>query len=128
MRFPPASPHSTGGVAPEPEEDSLSVSCPVDLDTMRLRRDVAAMYARVATSPEGSFHFHRGGGDGHQPGCGAGMDLLLASKRVGPAGRVIGVDMTAEIRRGRCERRGVETMTRDARHVAGTPARVDVRN
>jgi SAM-dependent methyltransferase len=27
-------------------------------------------------------------------GCGAGFDLLLAAERVGPAGRVIGVDMT----------------------------------
>jgi arsenite methyltransferase len=27
-------------------------------------------------------------------GCGAGMDLLLAARRTGPKGRVIGVDMT----------------------------------
>jgi ubiquinone/menaquinone biosynthesis C-methylase UbiE len=27
-------------------------------------------------------------------GCGAGMDLLLAGKRVGPEGRAIGIDMT----------------------------------
>ncbi|HEX7048077.1 MAG TPA: methyltransferase domain-containing protein [Gammaproteobacteria bacterium] len=27
-------------------------------------------------------------------GCGAGMDLILAARRVGPQGRVIGVDMT----------------------------------
>lgn len=27
-------------------------------------------------------------------GCGAGMDLLLAAKKVGPTGRAIGVDMT----------------------------------
>jgi len=27
-------------------------------------------------------------------GCGAGMDLLLAARRVGPKGRAIGVDMT----------------------------------
>lgn len=32
-------------------------------------------------------------------GCGAGTDLLLAAARVGPAGRAIGVDMTAEMRR-----------------------------
>ena len=31
-------------------------------------------------------------------GCGAGMDLLLAARRVGPAGRAIGVDMTPEMR------------------------------
>ncbi|GAB1427363.1 hypothetical protein MASR2M17_07890 [Aminivibrio sp.] len=30
-------------------------------------------------------------------GCGAGADLLLASEAVGPAGRVIGVDMTEEM-------------------------------
>ena len=42
------------------KDDHMSVNCPVDLDTMRLRREVAAMYARVATSPDDSFHFHRG--------------------------------------------------------------------
>lgn len=31
-------------------------------------------------------------------GCGAGMDLLLAAKRVGPSGRILGVDMTPEMR------------------------------
>lgn len=30
-------------------------------------------------------------------GCGAGLDLILAAQRVGPTGRVIGVDMTAEM-------------------------------
>jgi SAM-dependent methyltransferase len=30
--------------------------------------------------------------------CGAGMDLLLAARRVGPGGRAIGVDMTAAMR------------------------------
>jgi len=30
-------------------------------------------------------------------GCGAGMDLLLAAQKVGPAGRVIGIDMTDEM-------------------------------
>jgi arsenite methyltransferase len=33
-------------------------------------------------------------------GCGAGMDLLLAAKRVGPNGKAIGVDMTLAM----CER------------------------
>jgi arsenite methyltransferase len=32
-------------------------------------------------------------------GCGAGMDLLLAAKQVGHAGRAIGVDMTEAMRR-----------------------------
>ena len=31
-------------------------------------------------------------------GCGAGLDTLIAARQVGPAGRVIGVDMTAEMR------------------------------
>ena len=31
-------------------------------------------------------------------GCGAGMDLLLAARRVGPAGRAIGIDMTDAMR------------------------------
>jgi arsenite methyltransferase len=31
-------------------------------------------------------------------GCGAGTDLLLAARRVGPHGRAIGVDMTAAMR------------------------------
>jgi len=30
-------------------------------------------------------------------GCGAGMDLLLAARRVGPTGEAIGVDMTPEM-------------------------------
>jgi SAM-dependent methyltransferase len=36
--------------------------------------------------------------------CGAGMDLLLAAKRVGPAGKAIGVDMTKAMRD--CAREG----------------------
>jgi SAM-dependent methyltransferase len=31
-------------------------------------------------------------------GCGAGLDALIAARQVGPAGRVIAVDMTAEMR------------------------------
>ena len=31
-------------------------------------------------------------------GCGGGMDLLLAARHVGPAGRAIGIDMTAAMR------------------------------
>ena len=30
-------------------------------------------------------------------GCGAGIDLILAARKVGPSGRVIGVDMTPEM-------------------------------
>ena len=32
-------------------------------------------------------------------GCGAGLDTLIAAQQVGPAGRVIAVDMTEEMRR-----------------------------
>ena len=30
-------------------------------------------------------------------GCGGGLDVLLASRMVGPSGRVIGIDMTAQM-------------------------------
>ena len=36
-------------------------------------------------------------------GCGAGTDLLLAARRVGPRGRAIGVDMTEGMRRRAAE-------------------------
>lgn len=116
----------------------MAVSCPIGFDVASLRAEVQTMYARVATSPDGDFHFHRGpqyaaamlGYDatelaalplnvtssfagvgnphaiGRIPagatlvdiGCGAGMDLLLASRRTGPQGRAIGVDMTEAMR------------------------------
>lgn len=50
-------------------------------------------------------------------GCGAGTDLLLAARRVGAAGRAIGVDMTEAMRR-----RAVA-----AARAAGLAGRVDVR-
>ena len=37
-----------------------STSCPVDLDTQKLRTAVQDMYSRVASDPGGDFHFHRG--------------------------------------------------------------------
>jgi arsenite methyltransferase len=114
------------------------------LDTERLREAIQAMYTRVATSPAGVFHFHRGpdyavtmlgysaaavaalpeevtaafSGVGNplriaslskgmtvvDVGCGAGLDLLLAARAVGPSGRAIGIEMTeamaARARRG----------------------------
>ena len=116
----------------------MAVSCPIDFDVASLRAEIQTMYSRVATSPDGEFHFHRGpqyaatmlGYDaaelaalpldvtssfvgvgnphaiGRIPtgatvvdiGCGAGTDLLLAARRVGPPGRAIGVDMTAAMR------------------------------
>lgn len=38
----------------------MAVACPVDLDTLVLRREIQSIYARVATEPAGQFHFHRG--------------------------------------------------------------------
>jgi arsenite methyltransferase len=38
----------------------VAVVCPVDLDKARLRAEVQTIYSRVATAPEGEFHFHRG--------------------------------------------------------------------
>src|ERR1700704_6635362 len=38
----------------------MTLVCPVDLDSMRLRREVQEMYSRVAAAPGGSYHFHRG--------------------------------------------------------------------
>jgi SAM-dependent methyltransferase len=38
----------------------MAVTCPVDLDTARLRNEVQSIYARVAAAPDGEFHFHRG--------------------------------------------------------------------
>ena len=38
----------------------MAVTCPVDLDTLKLRLDIQSIYARVATDPGEAFHFHRG--------------------------------------------------------------------
>jgi SAM-dependent methyltransferase len=38
----------------------MAVACPVDLDTARLRAEVQSIYSRVASAPDGEFHFHRG--------------------------------------------------------------------
>ena len=116
----------------------MALSCPVDLDTRKLRAEIQSIYARVAADPSGEFHFHRGPeyaatrlrydaaelatlpgtvtgsfagvGNPHaiaplpsgatvvDIGSGAGMDLLLAARHVGPSGRAIGVDMTEAMR------------------------------
>jgi arsenite methyltransferase len=116
----------------------MTLACPVDLDSLRLRREVQDIYSRVAVAPDGSFHFHRGPeyaigwlgydaaelsqlppevthafagvGNPHAVaplasgarvvdiGSGAGTDLLLAARHVGSAGRVTGIDMTADMR------------------------------
>jgi len=38
----------------------MALTCPVDLDTRRLKQEVSSLYARVATDPNGNYHFHRG--------------------------------------------------------------------
>jgi arsenite methyltransferase len=38
----------------------MPVTCPIDLDTARLRKEIQSIYARVASAPDGEFHFHRG--------------------------------------------------------------------
>ena len=150
----------------------MSLTCPVDLDTLMLRREITTMYARVATAPEGEFHFHRGpayaaamlGYDRHElerlpaavtarfagvgnphavatlptgatvvdVGCGGGMDLLLAALHVGPSGRAIGVDMTAQMRERAaagaraCGLANIEVRDGDATQLPIDDASVDV--
>ena len=112
----------------------MATTCPIDLDTSRLRDEIRAIYARVATDPSTEFHFHRGPAYAAERlgydstalaalppdatasfagvanplrmatlspcatvvdiGCGAGMDLMLAARAVGPDGHAIGIDMT----------------------------------
>lgn len=116
----------------------MALTCPIQLDVATLRTEIQTMYERVATVPDGEFHFHRGPAYaasrlGYDPnelarlppdvtssfagvgnphaiapidqgavvldiGCGAGTDLLLAARRIGPDGCAIGVDMTAAMR------------------------------
>lgn len=38
----------------------MPITCPVDLDTLKLRAEIQSVYARVAADPSGEFHFHRG--------------------------------------------------------------------
>ena len=49
--------------------------------------------------------------------CGAGMDLLLAARRVGPTGKAIGIDMTP----------GMRSMAQQAAREAGLSNIVDIR-
>jgi arsenite methyltransferase len=108
------------------------------IDTQAVREEVSKVYSRVASDPDGDFHFHCGPAYaaeflGYDPaelaalpsecvasfagianphaiapilsgetvldiGCGAGTDLLLAARKVGPKGRAIGIDMTEAMR------------------------------
>jgi len=45
----------------------MALACPIDLDTLVLRREIQSIYARVANDPSADFHFHRG------PAYAAGM-------------------------------------------------------
>jgi SAM-dependent methyltransferase len=38
----------------------MAITCPLDLDTLKLRAEIQSIYARVAEDPSGDFHFHRG--------------------------------------------------------------------
>ena len=38
----------------------MAIACPADLNTAILRSEISAMYGRVASAPDGDFHFHRG--------------------------------------------------------------------
>lgn len=38
----------------------MAVACPIGFDVASLRTEVQTMYSRVAASPAGDFHFHRG--------------------------------------------------------------------
>lgn len=38
----------------------MALSCPIDLDVVKLREEIESIYARVAADPSGDFHFHRG--------------------------------------------------------------------
>ena len=144
----------------------------MDLDTQLLRDEISNIYARVASHPEGNFHFHRGPayaaeflgydtaelallpveatasfagiGNPHaiaplttgetvlDIGCGAGTDLLLAARRVGPQGRAIGVEMTeAMVKRARSAAHAarltnVEVLKGDATTLPVPDASVDV--
>src|SRR5688572_12574315 len=136
----------------------MATNCPIGFNVDALREQVRGMYDRLARSPDGEFHFHRGAayavnllrydpdevegvpeeccarcaGAGNplrdgplhagetvlDHACGAGLDLLLAARRVGPSGRAIGVDMTPAMR----ER------ARAAAQVMGLSGRVEVRD
>lgn len=135
----------------------MLTACPVNLDPTTLESHIRAEYSRLAQSPEGDFHFHRGpvyasallGYDASELatlpadavsrfagvgnplrlgpiedgdvvadiGCGAGTDLLLAARRVGPLGRAFGIDRNPAMR---------ALALRNAR-MAGLGGRVDVR-
>jgi len=38
----------------------VAITCPIGFDVASLRGEVQSVYSRVAASPDGEFHFHRG--------------------------------------------------------------------
>jgi SAM-dependent methyltransferase len=67
--------YSTADLASLPAEANMGLSCgnPVALASLRSGEVVVDL------------------------GCGGGMDVLLAAKRIGPGGKAIGIDMTADM-------------------------------
>jgi SAM-dependent methyltransferase len=99
--------------------------------------ELATLPAESAASFAGVANPHRMGplGEGAlvvDIGCGAGMDLLLAARSVGPRGRAVGVDMTeAMAERARASARAarlenVEVRLGDAMALPLDDASVDV--
>src|SRR5687768_249757 len=150
----------------------MPLTCPRDLDVATLRDEIVTIYSRVAASPDGEFHFHRGRdyavnvlaydpaeldalpqvitssfagiGNPHaiarmaegavvlDIGCGAGTDLLLAARRVGPSGHAIGIDMTHAMRQRaiagarECALVNVDVREGDATHLPVADSSIDV--
>lgn len=68
----------------------MAIACPLDLDTARLRHEIQAIYARVATDPSSAFHFHRGPGYaaemlGYDAGALAGLPAEATASFAGVA-------------------------------------------
>ena len=68
----------------------MAITCPVDLDTGKLRHEIQAIYARVATDPSSAFHFHRGPGYaaerlGYDPRALAALPLQATASFAGVA-------------------------------------------
>jgi arsenite methyltransferase len=38
----------------------MAIACTLDLNTTALRSEISSIYGRVASEPDGEFHFHRG--------------------------------------------------------------------
>ena len=99
--------------------------------------DLAALPADVTSSFAGVANPHAiaplpKGATVVDIGCGAGMDLLLAARHVGPNGRAIGVDMTEAMRQraaagaAQCELHHVDVRAGDATSLPLDTASVDI--